>query len=304
MELDGANATPLLSSGKQHASTASLNSATEQRSSLHGGLLCTGVWVRLLTLLNAVALLAAVGYGAYVRSTLSTVQDTKLPLEARAAEAYKVGVALLAGFALLRLELATWFDEKGARNSLGLAFGPGGRLFVFLSVALLCAPLVPFDATLASTHFLVVGGAVAATAVDGLLQAWILSCSPLYRTQCVVELQPSGLVVDDSKFPQVYQRDEGAHLHLGVLLPGFASRERCMMTANCDSLRIVGEISNLEGPYEAVDGGNTVSGPFGPFERDVKLASPIDISTPVESRMGHGIFEFRFLKGYVPVAEP
>ena len=148
------------------------------------------------------------------------------------------------------------------------------------------------------------GGAVAATAVDGLLQAWILSCSPLYRTQCVVELQPRGLVVDDSKFPQVYQRDEGAHLHLGVLLPGFASRERCMMTANCDSLRIVGEISNLDGPYEAVDGGNTVSGPFGPFERDVKLASPIDISTPVESRMGHGIFEFRFLKGYVPVAEP
>ena len=117
MELDGANATPLLSPGKQHASTASLGSATEQRSSLHGGLLCTGVWVRLLTLLNAAALLAAVGYGAYVRSTLSTVQDAKLPLEARAAEAYKLGVALLAGFALLRLELATWFDEKGAQSS-------------------------------------------------------------------------------------------------------------------------------------------------------------------------------------------
>ena len=46
MELDGANATPLLSPGKQHASTASLGSATEQRSNLHGGLLCTGVWVR------------------------------------------------------------------------------------------------------------------------------------------------------------------------------------------------------------------------------------------------------------------
>ena len=120
----------------------------------------------------------------------------------------------------------------------------------------------------------------------------------------MVELQPSALVALVHLRELRVVDDEGAHLHLGVLLPGFASRERCMMTANCDSLRIVGEISNLEGPYEAVDGGNTVSGPFGPFERDVKLASPIDISTPVESRMGHGIFEFRFLKGYVPVAEP
>ena len=153
-------------------------------------------------------------------------------------------------------------------------------------------------------EFYVTAGAVGGLLGSAILQVWLLSCAPEYHTHVVAELDTPRVQVDSTGFPQIYQRDEGAHLHLGVLLPGFASRERCMMTANCDSLRIVGEISNLEGPYEAVDGGNTVSGPFGPFERDVKLASPIDISTPVESRMGHGIFEFRFLKGYVPVAEP
>ena len=33
------------------------------------------------------------------------------------------------------------------------------------------------------------------------------------------------------------------------------------------------------------------------FERDVSLAHPIDITVPVESRMGLGILEFRFQKG-------
>jgi len=44
------------------------------------------------------------------------------------------------------------------------------------------------------------------------------------------------------------------------------------------------------------------AGPFGPFERRVRLAHPIDISTPVEARVGHGIFEFRFLKGFIAIA--
>jgi hypothetical protein len=35
----------------------------------------------------------------------------------------------------------------------------------------------------------------------------------------------------------------------------------------------------------------------------VRLAHPVDISTPVDARVGHGIFEFRFLKGLLPASE-
>tara|TARA_B110001452_G_scaffold173312_1_gene145233 strand:- start:1159 stop:1437 length:279 start_codon:yes stop_codon:yes gene_type:complete len=85
-----------------------------------------------------------------------------------------------------------------------------------------------------------------------------------------------------------------------VLLPGFSSRESCAMTANCSAIHLVGEVQQLEAPFAPVDEANSSAGPFGPFEREVRLAHPIDISTPVESRVGHGIFEFRFLKGYLP----
>jgi hypothetical protein len=59
----------------------------------------------------------------------------------------------------------------------------------------------------------------------------------------------------------------------------------------------VGDISHLEAPYSPVDSTNSVAGPFGSFQRDVQLATPVDITVPVESRMGLGILEFRFQKG-------
>ena len=108
--------------------------------------------------------------------------------------------------------------------------------------------------------------------------------------------------VDSSAFPQVYQRDEGTHLHMGVLLPGFASRETFTMAANCSHLTLVGEIANLEAPFSPVGPDNSTAGPFGPFQRDVQLTHPIDITVPVESRMGLGILEFRFQKGLAAVA--
>ena len=107
-------------------------------------------------------------------------------------------------------------------------------------------------------------------------------------------------VVDSSTFPQVYQRDEGTHLHMGVLLPGFASRETCTMAANVTSLTLTGEISNLEAPFAPIGPENSVAGPFGPFERSVTLTHPVDVAVPVESRMGLGILEFRFQKGLAP----
>ena len=103
--------------------------------------------------------------------------------------------------------------------------------------------------------------------------------------------------VDSSAFPQIYQRDEGTHLHMGVLLPGFASRDSCTMAANCSQLTLVGEIANLEAPFSPVGPENSTNGPFGPFQRAVQLTHPVDITVPVESRMGLGILEFRFQKG-------
>lgn len=49
-----------------------------------------------------------------------------------------------------------------------------------------------------------------------------------------------------------------------------------------------------------VDSANSTSGPFGPFSRDVALSQPVDITVPVEMRMGLGILEFRFQKGFLP----
>ena len=71
----------------------------------------------------------------------------------------------------------------------------------------------------------------------------MLSCSPEYRSHVVAELDSRKVQVDSTGFPQIYQRDEGTHLHMGVMLPGFASRETCTMAANCSALTIVGEIA-------------------------------------------------------------
>ena len=46
-----------------------------------------------------------------------------------------------------------------------------------------------------------------------------------------------------------------------------------------------------------MDMASSTSGPFGPFTREVHLVHPVDVSVPVESRMGLGILEFRFQKG-------
>ena len=183
------------------------------------------------------------------------------------------------------------------RSSLGLAFGPAGRLSLFLFLALCSTPAIHCDHTLIECY--ASGGAVAFLIVSALLQAWMLTCAPEYRGTVVASLETQKIKTDSTPdvFPQIYQRDEGTHLHMGVLLPGFASRETCTMAANCSQLNLVGEIANLEAPFSPVGPENSTAGPFGPFQRDVQLTHPIDITVPVESRMGLGILEFRFQKG-------
>mmetsp|Transcript_40001 Transcript_40001/g.129492 ORF Transcript_40001/g.129492 Transcript_40001/m.129492 type:complete len:162 (+) Transcript_40001:151-636(+) len=144
-------------------------------------------------------------------------------------------------------------------------------------------------------------GAVGVTLVAGLLQALLLCCFPAYRTHCVTDLDKDKFSLDSSAFPQVYQRDDGVHLHVGVLLPGFSQQEELNMTVNTSEVELVGDISKMEAPFGAsVDTSTSVGGPIGPFARVVKLEQPVDCSAGVVSEMKHGIVEFRFQKGFVP----
>lgn len=170
-------------------------------------------------------------------------------------------------------------------------------MFLCLMLVSIPAITVPLYGSIES---LALAGAVALLPINALLQAWLLSCVPDFAKHTVAELNVPALTVDSSQFPQIYQRDEGECLHLGVMLPGFASRESCTMSANCSQIQLVGEIAQLESPFSPVDSSNSIAGPFGPFMRDVNLVHPVDVTNPVESKMGHGILEFRFQKGYPP----
>ena len=111
-----------------------------------------------------------------------------------------------------------------------------------------------------------------------------------------------GPEIDDKAWPPVYQREEGNQLLLGVLLPGFSSRESCRMAALCSHVELTGTVSQLETPS-----GYTLEtpalGPTGPFKRSVQLSHPVDVTTPVTTKVGLGIFEFSFAKAHTAVFE-
>ena len=279
---------------------ASIQKNKEAKRRLHSRLCRLGVFLRILTLLNGLALLAASGYSFYIFG-LRDMFDEKLDLEARARQAVEYVLMAGSGLFLLCLEQGAASNEAATRASFGLAFSGGGRLALLLCLGLISAPAIRTERSLLELY--ATGGAVAFLVASALLQAWFLSCAPDFRKFVVAELEQPKIQVDSSAFPQIYQRDEGTHIHLGVLLPGFASRESCTLAANCSEIKLVGDIAHLEAPYSPVDSNNSVAGPFGAFERPVTLAHPVDITVPVESRMGLGILEFRFAKGLVSPVE-
>ena len=288
------------------------------RKDLGGQLWCAGAWLRLLTVLNGLVLLAAVGYTLWLNGALSWLQDSSVDALVRMRAAVSWVLPMGCGFGLLALEWHSTCDERATRRAVGCAFGGCGRCLLLLLCALVMAPLIHFHPTSqpeegeegeegsrtdgGRLELLATAGVTALTVLDALMQAWVLTCVPAYRAECVADFAPpkSNLHVDSSAYPQVYQRDEGAHLYLGMLLPGHASRDdgTLAMSANVDCVHLVGEVSQLDAPFKTVDQSNASAGPFGPFERKVRLTHPVDISTPVEARVGHGIFEFRFLKGF------
>ena len=268
--------------------------AGEIRRRMYGHLCWLGLSLRLLTLMNGSALIAAAAYSFYLFG-IDELSDTRASVESRTRTALEYALMLSSGVFLVVLEHASTAHEAGARRSLGLAYSGGGRCLLMLALAFASSPAIHLERSILEAY--ATGGAVGALAISAILQGWMLSCVPEYREHVVAELDTPRVQVDHTKFPQIYQRDEGAYLHMGVLLPGFASRESCTMSANCSRLTLVGDISHLEAPFSPVDPHNSTAGPFGPFERDVELAHPVDITVPVESRMGLGILEFKFQKG-------
>ena len=200
----------------------------ESRRRLFGRLCRLGVMLRLLTMLNALALLGAVGYSLSVHGT-KELSDSSLGIEPRARTAVEYTLMTFAGLFLWCLESTTTSEEAAMRSSLGLAFGAGGRLALFLFLALCSAPAVHCDRS--QLEMYISAGAVVFLVFSGLLQAWMLSCTPEYRSTVVAALETQKIKTDSTPdvFPQIYQRDEGTHLHLGVLIPGFASRDTCTM---------------------------------------------------------------------------
>ena len=93
-------------------------------------------------------------------------------------------------------------------------------------------------------------------------------------------------------------------LLLGVLLPGFSSRESCRMAALCSHVELTGTVSQLETPSShTLDLRGSAIGPAGPFKRSVQLSHPVDVTTPVTTKVGLGIFEFSFAKAHTAVFE-
>ena len=221
----------------------------EARRRLYGRLCRLGVMLRLLTFLNAFALIGAAGYSLYA-SGLDEFQDASLSVESRVRSAVELVLMAGSGLFLFCLEQSATTNEAEARSSFGVAFSGGGRLFLLMCLALISAPAVHSGRSRLELYSS--GGAVVFLFASALLQAWMLSCTPEYRSHVVAELDTPKVTVDSTAFPQIYQRDEGAHLHLGVLLPGFASRDNCTMAANCSNITLVGDIAHLEAPFSPV----------------------------------------------------
>ena len=198
--------------------------AGKARKELGGRLLCVGFMLRLLTVLNGVALCVGVAYYVYcskIIEQLDDLEDVSDPVDLldRIRVAITCALPFLAGLGLLLLEWQSCCAEKAARKAIGCAFGPGGRCYLLLLSALVMVPLVhldhgaPPDRRLALVpEWWVTAGAAAFTLLSALLQAWLLSCAPDFRTETVADFEAASknkLLVDASAFPQVYRACPG-----------------------------------------------------------------------------------------------
>jgi len=133
-----------------------------ERQRLGSRLWKVGVLVRLITLLNGLLLVGTASYMVWREVSLEEEEGSKeagtkhspfegmlpdqviehLPANVVLRTVLRRSMAILAGVAMIALEVWTAAAEGATRAALGLAFGPGGRFCLFCLAALLCAPMV------------------------------------------------------------------------------------------------------------------------------------------------------------------
>eukprot|EP00962_Isochrysis_galbana_P029209 scaffold9330_cov117-Isochrysis_galbana.AAC.4 len=86
--------------------------------------------------------------------------------------------------------------------------------------------------------------------------------------------------MDAAAFPQIYQRDDGGHLHLGVLLPGFSERDNLSMTVRAQlrtprSFLFAVPLASGEARRPKETGGQPGTGGFSPPAPQVFCSPPL-----------------------------
>ena len=171
----GAPRTPLL---------AQVERTRDVRRNLYGKLCRLGIVIRMFTFLNGLALLGSAGYSLYYFD-MANIMNTNLTYEFRARLTVESFLMAFSGLFLIGLERATTANEAATRSSLGFAFSAGGRFWLLIFLVLISLPAV--HTARDDLEMYINGGAVAALLVSALLQSWMLSCTPEYRSHVVAE---------------------------------------------------------------------------------------------------------------------
>ena len=156
-----------------------MEKSREARRRLYGKLCRLGIFLRLLTVLNGLALVGGAAYSFYEYG-LDEASTTSTPMETRVRLVIEYLLMAGSGFFLVLHEQGATTDEAGTRSSLGMAFSSGGRLLLFVILALISAPAV--HTTRSFIELVATAGPVGALLANALLQSWLISCAPEYRS--------------------------------------------------------------------------------------------------------------------------
>ena len=120
----------------------SIAAQRESKRRLLQGLWCTGVFLRLLTVGNGLALLVATGYAIY-KQLPGIYKLAQVPVRLDTLRAcIEFATPVLCGFFLLALEWGSTFREATTRATLGFAFAACGRFLMFFCLTIVSASSV------------------------------------------------------------------------------------------------------------------------------------------------------------------
>jgi hypothetical protein len=132
--------------------SSSIAAQRESKRRLLRGLWCTGVFLRLLTVVNGLSLLGSTGYVVYTQVPelfeMTRAYGGADGIAAHVRTYIELAMPLLCGLFLLALEWGSTCSEAAVRANLGFAFSACGRFLLFVTAATVCVPAVlilPWD---------------------------------------------------------------------------------------------------------------------------------------------------------------